>query len=92
MDVWLNSYSDLLADRLTGDGPMARLGSDQQEPVLDLARIVAHGTERKNAPLAAFIAGRYCALREAEGVEPSAALAEAIDAARRLLGDIAQQG
>jgi hypothetical protein len=35
------------------------LSEDEIETILALARDVAHGSERKNAPLAAFLAGRF---------------------------------
>lgn len=44
------------------------------ETILDLARIVAHGTERKNAPLAAFLAGWF--------VGSGGSLEDAIDRAK----------
>ena len=70
MDPWLDRLADAL--RIT------RLDPSEADTVLDLARVVAHGTERRNAPLAAYLAGRWAALN-AEG--PGAAL----DTARGLL-------
>jgi hypothetical protein len=65
---WLATYADALG-----------LGLDdgQVEALLDLARDVAHGTERKNAPLAAFLAGRF--------VGSGGSLSDAIERARRSL-------
>ena len=34
------------------------LTSDEAEEILDLARVVAHGHERRFAPLAAYVVGR----------------------------------
>ena len=62
MDDWLDRFADALH--------VPRLDPAEVEAVLDLARVVAHGTERRNAPLAAYLAGRA-------GVEPDAALAQA---------------
>ncbi|MGH2661518.1 MAG: DUF6457 domain-containing protein [Actinomycetota bacterium] len=56
----------------------------EQRTVLRLAREVAHRTERVNAPLAAYLAGRFAAatdrpdaageaFRRAEGILPPAA-------------------
>ncbi len=47
---WLDGFADALG--------VSRLSAEEVEQVLDLARAVAHGTERKNAPLAAYLAGR----------------------------------
>jgi hypothetical protein len=58
-----------------------------QAAVLRLARDVAHGSERKNAPLAAFIAGRYVEHRLRQNIDAEAALAEVIDAAAALLSE-----
>lgn len=55
------------------------------EVVLRLARDVAHGTERRFAPLAAFLAGRYVATRVAAGDAPEEALADAVVIARAML-------
>ena len=67
MDHWLDRYADALG--------VPRLDPADVEAVLDLARDVAHGTERRNAPLATYLAGRAAAA-------PSAAAA----VARSLLG------
>lgn len=53
MDPWLDRFADALH--------VPRLGPADVDSLLDLARVVAHGTERKNAPLAAFLAGRWAA-------------------------------
>jgi len=55
--------------------------------MLDLARIVAHGTERQNAPLSSYLAGQYVAARVAGGATPATAAAEAGKVAEELLGD-----
>lgn len=73
MDSWLDRFADALH--------VPRLDPAEADSLLDLARVVAHGTERKNAPLAAFLAGRWAAtgggdpaaaLRAAEGLLPPA--------------------
>jgi len=56
------------------------------ETVLDLARVVAHGSERKSAPLSTYLAGQYVAERIRAGVPRAEALAEAVAIGRRLLG------
>jgi len=65
------------------------LGADltdaEAEVLLDLARDVAHGSERRFAPLSTFVAGRFVAGRVAAGATPADALAEAVAVARSLL-------
>lgn len=70
-----------LVGELQGD--LEAPGAPEKERLLELARDVAHGSERKNAPLATFIAGMYVATRE-QAVADS--LTEVIDAAGRVLG------
>ena len=70
MDDWLDRFADAL------DVP--RLSPADVDALLDLARVVAHGTERKNAPLATYLAGLW----SAGGGDPTAAL----DVAHRMLG------
>ncbi|HEX2701505.1 MAG TPA: DUF6457 domain-containing protein [Acidimicrobiales bacterium] len=50
MDDWLDRYAAALG--------LSPLDGTEVDAILDLARVVAHGTERKNAPLAAWLAGR----------------------------------
>lgn len=47
---WLDGVADALG--------VARLEPAEVERLLDLARVVAHGTDRRNAPLATFLVGR----------------------------------
>ena len=47
---WLDGVADALG--------VARLSPAEIEKILDLARVVAHGTERMNAPLATFLVGK----------------------------------
>ena len=53
--------------------------------VLKLARDVAHGVERKWAPVSTFLAGVHAGRRAAGGDSRQDALREAIEAARRLI-------
>lgn len=78
---WFEEYAAALEERLGGGDPNLHLTREAKNPILDLARIVAHGTERKNAPLAAYVTGRYIAARSAQGADEEVALAEAIAAA-----------
>ena len=62
------------------------LSPHTQAEVLGLARDVAHGTERKAAPLASFVAGRYVQRAVADGRDVDQALREVSEAVERLLG------
>lgn len=56
-----------------------------QATLLAIARDVAHGGERKYAPLASFIAGRYVQLAAHDGRDMESALRDVSDAVSRLL-------
>ncbi len=62
------------------------MGAAETETVLDLARVVAHGSERRFAPLSSYLAGQFVAGRLRAGVPPEEALAEAVAIAERVLG------
>ena len=62
------------------------LSPHMQAEVLGLARDVAHGTERKAAPLASFVAGLYVQRALAAGRDNDEALHEVSEAVERLLG------
>ena len=68
MSEWIPHYAEALG---------LDLDDAEVEAVLALARDVAHGTERKNAPIAAFLAGRF--------VGNGGSLSDAIERARRSL-------
>lgn len=53
--------------------------------VLRLARDVAHGVERKLAPVSTFMAGTYVARRRAEGASTEAAQREVDEAIAALM-------
>ena len=61
------------------------LTEQEVEAVLDLARAVAHGSERKFAPLSTFLAGQFVAELVRTGVPRPEALAEAAAIAERAL-------
>ena len=71
-----------------------RVGGDLQAPtglrgsrVLRLARDVAHAGERQQAPLAAYLVGRYVQMRQSSvGMAEADALAEATRDIARLTG------
>ena len=84
MSDWIERYAEALDARLD-DGEGLLLDAEARALILDLARDVAHGTERVNAPLASFLAGRYVEAKIAEGSDLASALTEAIDSAGELL-------
>lgn len=61
------------------------LSDEEAARVLDLARVVAHGSERRYAPLAAYLAGKFVTERSAAGVPPADALEDALATAEALL-------
>jgi hypothetical protein len=71
--------------RLAGDLGEPPLSSREIGQVLKLAREVAHGVERKLAPLAAYVAGVHVGRRAAQGASPGEALSEAVRAAAAIL-------
>lgn len=84
MEDWFEKYAGALEERLGSSEPAVHLPGGLKTPILTLARIVAHGTERKNAPLAAYVAGRYVVARSAQGVDEAAAMGEALEIAQAI--------
>ena len=76
-DDWIERFATALGEPGVEPGEMGRL--------LKLSREVAHRVERKYAPLSTFVVGAYVGRRVAEGAPREEALAEAAEAARRLL-------
>jgi hypothetical protein len=66
MDDWLGQLATLLGE--------ARLSDEEQGLLLDVARDVAHGTERKATPIATFLLGAAVARRVAAGEDRHEAL------------------
>lgn len=77
MDDWPERYCAALE---------LQLSDAEVDAILDLARDVAHGTERRFAPLSAYLAGKYVTRRVAEGATAEAAVREAQEVVGRLLG------
>ena len=69
MDDWLGQLAMLLGE--------AQLSDEEQGLLLDVARDVAHGTERKATPIATFLLGTAVARRVAAGQDRHAALTAA---------------
>ncbi len=61
------------------------LTEQEVEVVLDLARAVAHGSERKFAPLSTYLAGQFVAELVRTGLSRAEALTEAAAVAQRVL-------
>jgi hypothetical protein len=56
--------------------------------LLRIARDVAHATERQNAPLAAYLIGRFVEDSVRAGISESDAIDEAAAVVRSLIGDV----
>lgn len=74
------NYPDRFAEALG-----LELSEEEAQAVLDLARRVAHGTERRFAPLSTYLAGQFVTELVKTGVPPCEALAEALAIAERAL-------
>lgn len=61
------------------------IGPEEVDALLDLARDVAHGTERRFAPVVSYLVGQYVVARTRDGAKVGQALDEAVDVANRLL-------
>jgi uncharacterized protein DUF6457 len=72
-------------DRMADELGEERMSPKEIGQVLKLAREVAHGVERKLAPLAAFMAGVHAGRRAGEGTSREEALAEGALAAAELI-------
>ena len=72
-------------DRLAGSFGVDPLGPDETNDLLDAARDVAHGVERKITPLASFLLGMRVAALVSEGAQRDAALSETLAELRRSL-------
>jgi hypothetical protein len=77
MDEWLDRWAEAL-----GEHPV---GNEEIGAMLRLAREVAHGVERKLAPLSTYLAGIHVGRSAAQGTDLAVALSEVEAAAARLL-------
>ena len=84
MDEWIDELAAAL-----GEEPV---DARDMGAVLKLARDVAHGVERRLAPLSTYVAGIHVGRRIAEGSPKADALAEAVAAARALIPAQADPG
>lgn len=74
------NYPDRYAEALA-----LGLTEAEVDAVLALARDVAHGSERRFAPLSTYLAGQYVAAEVRAGVPAEDALAAAVAIAQRTL-------
>jgi hypothetical protein len=86
MGDFLEDFAAALEEGL-GKGSDVHLSRELKNPLLNLARVVAHTTERKNAPLVTFIAGRYVEARRSQGGDDVSAIAEVADVAEKLTAE-----
>ena len=77
MEEWIDRLATALGEEPVDPKEMGAL--------LKLARDVAHGVERKLAPVSTFVVGMHVGRRAAEGMPRTQALTEAIDAAHDLI-------
>ena len=74
------NYPDRFAEALA-----LELTEAEKDTVLELARIVAHGSERMYAPLSTYLAGQFIGELVRNGLSRTEALAEAVAVAKRTL-------
>ena len=77
MEEWIDRFAAELGEPGVAPAEMGQL--------LKVSREVAHRVERRFAPLSTFVVGTYVGRRVAEGASREQALAEAVEAATRLL-------
>jgi len=70
--MFIDNYARKLSE--AGGGSVS---IPDEDGILDFTRRVAHGSERKHAPLATFLAGWFVANRVADGASPAEAWSEA---------------
>lgn len=75
--TWIEGFATGL-----GDDP---LSAEEELVLLDAAREVAHGVERKITPLATFLMGAAAERARADGLSRAEALAEILRALREAL-------
>jgi hypothetical protein len=85
--------SDLLSelaaklDAVRGAGDLKPVDVAGRARLLRIARDVAHATERQNAPLAAYLIGRFAQDAIRAGISEADAIDQAASVVRSLIGD-----
>jgi hypothetical protein len=77
VDDWIDRMADALG--------VGRVAPKEIGALLRMSREVAHGVERKDAPLATYLAGLYVGQRTAAGEPSDAALRHAVAQALRMV-------
>jgi hypothetical protein len=80
----LSAAAGPIADGASGLKPVDLTGRAR---LLRIARDVAHATERQNAPLAAYLIGRFVEDRVRAGISETEAIEAAASVVRSLIGD-----
>jgi hypothetical protein len=80
--TWLDEYAEALGRAAGEDLTLSR---EEFASMLDLAREVAHRTERRFAPVSTFLAGKFVASRVRPGGSADEAAAEAMRLATGML-------
>ena len=79
----MDEQAVMFFERLAAEAGTPALQADESAAILDLARDVAHGSERRFAPLAAYAAGLAIGAATAPG-DRAIAVAGIIEAVHRL--------
>jgi Domain of unknown function (DUF6457) len=79
MDDWIDRFADALG--------VERMAPKEMGALLKMSREVAHGVERKDAPLSTYLAGLFVGQRTAAGEDPGAALRRAVEEALQMVPD-----
>jgi Domain of unknown function (DUF6457) len=79
VDEWIDALADGLGQ--------PRIEPAEMGLLLKLSREVAHGVDRRFAPLSAFVLGGYVQRRVGQGAGREEALRDAADATRSLIPD-----
>jgi Domain of unknown function (DUF6457) len=77
MDDWLDRFADALGEE--------RVTPREMGALLKVSRDVAHGVERKYAPLSTFLVGLYVGMHVAAGEGREDALRRAVSEAKSLI-------
>lgn len=83
----LRRLASALSDAAPGGGAVEALDLHDRAVLLRIARDIAHATERQNAPVAAYVIGRFVQVSVAAGSSESEALAAAASIVRSLIGE-----
>ncbi len=83
----LGDLASKLSAARAGEPALAPVDLAKRSQLLRIARDVAHATERQNAPLAAYLIGRFVQDNVAAGMSEAAALDQAAEVVRSLIGE-----